>query len=95
MSSKYLQTTHSTCQQGLHMSNSDILRILSPLVLFVAHVLYLIALSPDPFLQKWIEGSFTFFLALVLCNIIRSRVVAQSEPGEPPEVPGRDDNGPA
>lgn len=79
----------------MHMNNSDLLRILSPLALFVVHVLYLIALSPDPFLQKWIEGSFTFFIALVLCNIIRSRVVAQFEKSEPPEDIGQDKDGPA
>jgi len=62
-------------------SRSDILRILSPLLLFAAHVVYLVAWSPDPFLKKWLDGSFTFFVALVLCNIIRSRVAASSRSG--------------
>jgi len=61
------------------MNNSDILRILSPLIFFVFHVVYLIALSKDPFLNKWIDGSFTFFVTLVLCNIIRARVVLKTE----------------
>lgn len=60
------------------MNNSDILRILSPLVFFVLYVAYLIAVSKDHFLNKWIDGSFTFFVALVLCNIIRARIVAQT-----------------
>ena len=61
------------------MNNSDILRILSPLIFFVIHVVYLVGVSPDPFLNKWIDGSFTFFVALVLCNIIRARIVAQAD----------------
>jgi hypothetical protein len=61
------------------MSNSDKLRILSPLLLFVVHVTYLVAWSKDPFLNKWIDGSFTFFVALVMCNVIRARVVARAE----------------
>jgi len=58
------------------MNNRDKARILSPLLLFVIHVVYLVAWSPDPFLKKWIDGSFTFFVALVLCNLIRARVSA-------------------
>lgn len=76
------------------MKNDDILRIFSPLVLFILHVAYLVAVSPDPFLQKWIEGSFTFFIALVLCNIIRSRVVAQSVQSGQPNITDYDDGGP-
>ena len=75
------------------MSNRDILRILSPLALFVLHVTYLIALSPDPFLKKWIDGSFTFFIVLVLCNIIRARIVAKAEPGDPPDECGHGQDG--
>ena len=60
------------------MNNSDILRILSPLVFFVVHVMYLVVWSPGPFPEEWIDGSFTFFLALVLCNIIRAHVVAKA-----------------
>lgn len=66
------------------MSNSDILRMLSPLVFFVIHVTYLIAVSNDHFLNKWIDGSFTFFVALVLCNVIRARLVAQAARSEQP-----------
>lgn len=60
------------------MTNSDVLRMLSPLLFFVFHVVYLVAVSKDNFLNKWIDGSFTFFVALVLCNIIRSRLVAKA-----------------
>ena len=74
------------------MSNSDILRILSPLVFFVFHVIYLIAMSKDPFLNKWIDGSFTFFVALVLCNIIRARVVAKANLHIPPDDSGNDED---
>jgi hypothetical protein len=71
------------------MTNSQKLKILSPLIFFVFHVAYLVALSPDPFLKKWIDGSFTFFAALVLCNIIRARIVAASSAAEEtPEDPG-------
>lgn len=61
------------------MSRSDIARILSPLGLFGIHVIYLAVWSEDPFLKKWIDGSFTFFLALVMCNVIRARIVASAD----------------
>lgn len=61
------------------MRNSDIYRMLSPLVFFVFHVVYLVFVSKDNFLNKWIDGSFTFFVALVLCNVIRSRLVARDQ----------------
>lgn len=75
------------------MGNSDILRILSPLALFIFHLIYLVAVSKDPFLNKWIDGSFTFFVALVLCNIIRARVVAHADLRDQPDEPrsGQDD----
>lgn len=74
------------------MDNNDKLRILSPLLLFVFHVAYLVAWSPDPFLNKWIDGSFTFFVALVLCNIIRARVVAKADPSIEPGDAGQGDD---
>jgi hypothetical protein len=55
-------------------------------------VIYLIALSKDPFLNKWIDGSFTFFVALVLCNIIRARVVLKTEQNGTHEETGHGDN---
>ena len=58
------------------LSNADLARVLSPLLLFLAHCIYLVLWSPDPFLNKWLDGSFSFFVSLVLCNIIRARVVA-------------------
>ena len=76
------------------MNNSDKLRILSPLLLFVVHLVYLIGWSPDPFLNKWIDGSFTFFIVLVLCNIIRARIVARDDQGADPEDAGDDTSGP-
>ncbi len=68
------------------MTNNDKLRILSPLALFVIHLAYLVAWSPDPFLKKWIDGSFTFFVALVLCNIIRARIVARADQDLPDDA---------
>lgn len=65
------------------MKNSDIARVLSPLAFFLLHVVYLAVWSPDPFLKKWIDGSFTFFVALVLCNIIRARTVGATTPVNP------------
>jgi len=76
------------------MDNPDKFRILSPLAFFLLHVVYLTVWSPDPFLTKWIDGSFTFFLALVLCNIIRARIVARAEPGDPPDDAGHGQVGP-
>ena len=75
------------------MKNNDILLILSPLVFFSFHVVYLIVVSKDQFLNKWIDGSFTFFVALVLCNIIRARVVAKGEQSGPPDGIGHPGNG--
>ena len=62
-----------------HMNNSELARVLSPIIFFIFHVIYLLAWSQDPFLTKWLEGSFTFFLALVLCNVIRARIVAAKD----------------
>jgi len=76
------------------MSNSNILRILSPLLFFIIHVIYLMTWSADPFLKKWIDGSFTFFVALVLCNVIRAHVVAKAEPCDCPDNAGHDESGP-
>ena len=67
---------------GRPLSNADLARVLSPLLFFLAHLVYLAFWSPDPFLKKWIDGSFTFFLALVLCNLIRARVVAAAADGD-------------
>lgn len=64
------------------MNNRTRARILSPLLFFLMHLIYLVVWSPDPFLKKWIDGSFTFFVALVLCNIIRARAVAAQEAAE-------------
>ncbi|HEY6000495.1 MAG TPA: hypothetical protein VI078_14500 [bacterium] len=58
------------------LSNADLARVLSPLLLFVLHAVYLAVWSREPFFNKWVDGSFSFFLSLVLCNIVRSRVVA-------------------
>jgi hypothetical protein len=60
---------------------ADLARVFSPLLFFVAHVIYLAGWSREPFLNKWIDGSFTFFVALVLCNIIRARVMASADRG--------------
>jgi hypothetical protein len=51
-------------------------RILSPLALFLSYIIYLAVWSRDPFLKKWLDGSFAFFMALVLANIIRARIAA-------------------
>jgi len=76
------------------MNNADKFRILSPLTFFLLHVVYLTVWSPDPFLKKWIDGSFTFFLALVFCNIIRSRIAARTELDDSPVETSHDQNGP-
>jgi hypothetical protein len=71
--------------------NSNIIRILSPLLFFIIHVIYLVGVSKEAFFNKWIDGSFTFFVALVLCNIIRARVVAHADQHGGP-VDGADHN---
>lgn len=76
------------------MNNNDILRILSPLAIFVIHVIYLALFSKEQFFNKWIDGSLTFFVTLVLCNIIRARVVAKAELGCQANDLGHDDNDP-
>lgn len=68
------------------MDKRLIIKILSPLLFFVIHIIYLVFFSQDPFLKKWIDGSFTFFVALVLCNLVRARIVGPS----PPEDGGPD-----
>jgi hypothetical protein len=60
------------------LGRADLARILSPLLFFVAHVVYLALWSREPFFNRWIDGSFSFFLALVLCNIIRARIVGDA-----------------
>lgn len=61
------------------------LRIFSPFAFFAMQVVYLVTMSPDPFLIRWIEGCFGFFLALVLANVIRARIAG---PGDVPEEGG-------
>ena len=78
----YTDTMEENAAVDRPLSNADIARVLSPLLFFGAHCLYLVIWSPDPFLKKWIEGSFTFFIALVLCNIIRARLTARGAPHE-------------
>ena len=77
------------------MSNSNIIRILSPLIFFVFHVIYLVVLSKDQFFNKWIDGSFTFFVSLVMCNIIRARVVAKATRSDQSDDTGHGQDGPA
>lgn len=70
------------------IGRGDIARMLSPLAFFLAHLAYLVFWSRDPFLKKWIDGSFTFFVALVLCNIIRARIVGAADREDPDVPPG-------
>jgi hypothetical protein len=62
---------------------------------FIIHVIYLIAVSNDQFFNKWVDGSFTFFVSLVMCNIIRARVVAKAGRSDTPDDAGRGQDGPA
>lgn len=85
---------NSVLPMPAHMSNKEIIQTLSPLALFVFHVLYLAFLSHEPFLTKWIDGSFTFFVALVMCNIIRARIVAAADVRDRSENTHHDDDDP-
>lgn len=78
---------------GCAVRRSDLLKIFSPLILYAAYLVHLVLFRHEPFLLKWLDGCFSLFLALVLCNLIRSRLHRRAEPpgedaGEPP-VAGR------
>ena len=64
------------------MTTREKLVIFLPLAGYFVYVLFLVFLSPRPFLLRWIEGCFGLFAALVLCNLIRRRMTAGPEEGE-------------
>lgn len=76
------------------MSNSKILQIFSPLIFFIIHVIYLVFSSQEPLFNKWIDGSFSFFVSLILCNILRARILAQTALIDSHDDSGRDHEGP-
>lgn len=55
---------------------------------FLSYVVYLILFSNEPFLEKWINGSFAFFVALVLANIIKRSTLGDEETGQAGEDRG-------
>jgi hypothetical protein len=55
------------------MTKNEKITIFLPLLGFLLYVLYLVFLSPRPFLLRWIEGCFSLFVALVFCNLLRRR----------------------
>lgn len=69
---------HATAPLG----KAEFARVLSPMLLFAFHVVYLAVWSPEPFLSRWLDGCFSFFLSLVLCNIVRARVTAAHTSGD-------------
>jgi hypothetical protein len=66
-----------TCRE--RVPGPDIARIASPLAFYAIYLMYLVFFDTDPFLVKWLEGSFALFLALVMCNIIRHRLLPPDE----------------
>lgn len=64
------------------VSRPTLIRILSPLLFYGIYLIYLVFFDTSPFLIKWLEGSFALFLALVMCNIIRHRLIS---PGDAPK----------
>jgi len=67
------------------VTTKEKLAIFLPLAGYLVYVLFLVFLSPRPFLLRWIEGSFGLFVALVFCNLIRRRMAAGSEEKEDAE----------
>lgn len=67
----------------------SVIIIFSPLLIFLFHVVYLVVASPEPFFSKWVDGCLSFFLSLVLCNLIRARV-APSGVLDAPDTPPAD-----
>lgn len=59
-------------------------KILSPLIIYLFYVVYLIFFNTESFLTKWLNGSFALFLALVFCNVIRSRIAAEDRGHDAP-----------
>lgn len=64
------------------MTTREKLAIFLPLAGYLVYVLFLVFLSPRPFLLRWIEGCFGLFATLVFCNLIKRRMTAGSEEGE-------------
>ena len=64
------------------MTTREKLAIFLPLAGYLVYVLFLVFLSPRPFLLRWIEGCFGLFAALVFCNLIKRRMMAGSEERE-------------
>lgn len=77
---KHEETLSTTCSE--HAVRPSLARILSPLAIYAIYLIYLIFYDTSPFLIKWLEGSFAFFLALVMCNVIRNRLTS---PGDAPK----------
>lgn len=57
--------------------------IFIPIIFFLIHLVYLFVWSTDSFFSKWIDGCVSFFIALVLCNIIRVRAFPSPDPDNP------------
>lgn len=68
--------------------------VFSPLIGYGAFLVYLVFFSSRPFLLRWLDGCFGFFVALVFCNLLRKGAVERYE--EDPEGDGFEgkDDGP-
>ena len=61
-----------------------------PFGIYLIYLLYLIFFSANPFLIRWLEGCFAFFVALVFCNLLRKSLVDRADesqednPSSPP-----------
>jgi len=66
------------------------LRLAVPAACFLLYVLHLAFWSPKPFLTRWIEGCFAFFLALVLALVILKNSPAGRAEDDDPEGPDPD-----
>ena len=68
------------------LSGKEKATVLSPLIAYGVFLAYLVFFSERPFLLRWLDGCFGFFVALVFCNILRRGAVEKHD--ENPESEG-------
>lgn len=59
--------------------------VLIPLGVYLFYLLYLVFFSDNPFLIRWLEGCFSFFVALVFCNLLRKGFIDRAKEAQEAE----------